>query len=63
MEDKANKRKRGQAIGACSLRERADWSSDRYALLMLYNYSEPHSQNRIFDAFFLIIEATSSNKN
>lgn len=24
MEDKANERKRGQAIGACSLRERAD---------------------------------------
>ena len=40
MEDKANKWKRGQAIGACSLRGRADWSNDRYALLMLYNYSD-----------------------
>jgi hypothetical protein len=27
------------------------------------NYSEPHSQNRIFDAFLLLIEATSPNKN
>ena len=46
MEDKANKWKRGQAIGACSLRGRADWSNDRYALLMLYNYSEPSKKSR-----------------
>ena len=33
------------------------------AMLLFCNYSEQYSQNRIFDAFLLLIEATSPNKN
>ena len=32
------------------------------AMLVFCNYSEQYSQNRIFDAFFLLIQAASPKK-
>ena len=32
------------------------------AMLLFCNYSEQYSQNRIFDAFFLLIQAASPKK-